>query len=135
MNRVDADAPYQRLAALPRTLWLPAVTNSSGLTAQRLTDLARWRDVLARLPGLLPEGARLTSLQFNPEGITGGERRLLLAGVLRVDSRRDRMAGVTDFVAMVAKDSVFSSRFKSVRLLSTRSLENSPDAEFELECR
>jgi len=53
MNRVDADAPYQRLAALPRTLWLPAVTNSSGLTAQRLTDLARWRDALQC--GALPD--------------------------------------------------------------------------------
>ena len=53
MTRIDPDAPYQRLAALPRTLWLPAVTNSAGETAQRLADLARWRAALQA--GTLPD--------------------------------------------------------------------------------
>ncbi len=53
MTRIDPDAPYEQLAALPRTLWLPAVTSSSGDTARRLADLARWRDALhvGELPG------------------------------------------------------------------------------------
>ena len=47
------NAPYHHLAALPRMLWLPAITNTSGATAQRLTDLALWRDALqtGTLPG------------------------------------------------------------------------------------
>jgi hypothetical protein len=131
---LDRQLGRQRALHLAGAPWKPAPSEAT-LAEPWVADLARWRDVLARLPGLLPEGARLTSLRWNPEGVSGGERRLLLAGVLRVDSRRDRMAGVTDFVAVVARDSVFASQFKSVRLLSTRSLELSPDAEFELECR
>ena len=53
MTGTDPDAPYQRLADLPRTLWLPAVTNSSGATARRLADLATWRSALQA--GALPE--------------------------------------------------------------------------------
>jgi uncharacterized protein with von Willebrand factor type A (vWA) domain len=53
MTRIDPDMPYQRLAALPRTLWLPAVTTSAGETAQRLADLARWRDAVQA--GTLPD--------------------------------------------------------------------------------
>jgi uncharacterized protein with von Willebrand factor type A (vWA) domain len=46
------DAPYDRLAPLPRALWLPALVTSAGRTAQRLTDLERWRTALER--GELP---------------------------------------------------------------------------------
>ncbi|MDP1649242.1 MAG: VWA domain-containing protein [Rubrivivax sp.] len=46
------DAPYDRLALLPRALWLPALVTSAGRTAQRLTDLQRWRVALER--GELP---------------------------------------------------------------------------------
>jgi len=53
MTCTDPDAPYHRLADLPRTLWLPAVTNSAGATARRLADLARWRSALQA--GALPE--------------------------------------------------------------------------------
>ena len=61
------DAPYDRLQALPRSLWLPALVCSAGppadaeaaesaesqdLTAQRLNDVRRWLEALAagRLP-------------------------------------------------------------------------------------
>lgn len=131
---LDRQLARQRALHMAGAPWKPAPSEAT-LAEPWVANLARWREVLARLPALLPEGARLTSVRWNPEGISGGERRLLLAGVLRVDSRRDRMAGVTDFVAVVARDSVFASQFKSVRLVSTRSLEQSPDAEFELECR
>lgn len=46
------DAPYDRLQALPRPLWLPGLVNSVGCCAQRLDDLARWREHL--LQGRLP---------------------------------------------------------------------------------
>lgn len=54
------ERPYERLAMLPRTLWLPALICSVGpaddahadVSPQRLADLARWRDALAR--GELP---------------------------------------------------------------------------------
>lgn len=50
---LDANTPYQRLADLPPTLWLPAVVNSSGNAAQRLEDLAHWRCALDA--GALPD--------------------------------------------------------------------------------
>jgi len=98
-------------------------------------DAGRWRDLLGRLPRLLPEGARLTGIDFNPDQVSGGERKLILHGVLRVDSRRDRTAAVTDFVSVVAKDSLFAAQFRSVRLVSTRARDGGPEAEFEVECR
>jgi hypothetical protein len=52
-----------------------------------------------------------------------------------VDAKRDRMAGVTDIVSAIARDSLFAANFRSVRLLSTRTRESSPDADFELECK
>lgn len=49
------EQPYDRLAPLPRTLWLPALVCSAGpagdaradTSAQRLADLQRWRSALA----------------------------------------------------------------------------------------
>ena len=48
----DVDAPYDRLEALPRELWLPALITSVGDSAQRLADLRAWLDALdaGRLP-------------------------------------------------------------------------------------
>lgn len=51
------EQPFQQLAALPRTLWLPALvchtgTGEADTSAQRLADLQRWRSALAR--GELP---------------------------------------------------------------------------------
>jgi uncharacterized protein with von Willebrand factor type A (vWA) domain len=53
-----ADAPYDGLQALARTLWLPALVNSGGDTASRLADLPRWRDAL-EAGALPPPGADL----------------------------------------------------------------------------
>ena len=100
-----------------------------------VADAGRWRDLLGALPRLLPEGARLTGIQFNPDGVTGGERKLILNGVLRVGSRVDGTAAVTDFVSVISRDSLFASQFRSVRLVSTRARDGGPEAEFEVECR
>jgi len=52
----DLDAPYDRLQALPRALWLPGLVCSAGERGQRLDDSARWLASLAagELP---PSGA------------------------------------------------------------------------------
>ena len=46
------DAPWHRLDALPRALWLPGVIASAGSAESRLADLRRWLDAL--LQGELP---------------------------------------------------------------------------------
>jgi hypothetical protein len=124
----------QRLAHAAGADWKPAATDA-GLAGPWVNDVARWRDLLVRLPTLMPEGVRITNLRFNPDGVMGGERKLLLSGVLRMRGDRDRIGGVTDFVTVVSRDSVFASHFRSVRLLSTNTREGEPDALFELECR
>ena len=52
----DLDAPYHRLQALPRELWLGGLITSAGETALRLDDLRVWLDALAL--GHLPDAAR-----------------------------------------------------------------------------
>ncbi len=51
----DLDAPYDRLQALPRELWLPGLITAAGDCAQRLHDLAPWLAALQR--GELPAQA------------------------------------------------------------------------------
>lgn len=46
------DRPYDRLAPLPRALWLPGIVNSAGACDARLADLDRW--LLALQAGTLP---------------------------------------------------------------------------------
>jgi uncharacterized protein with von Willebrand factor type A (vWA) domain len=43
---VTIDAPYDRLQALPRTLWLPGIVCSAGERGERLSDAARWLSAL-----------------------------------------------------------------------------------------
>jgi Tfp pilus assembly protein PilN len=133
-QQLERQIAAQRELSAAGADWTPPPADA-GLAEAWVSDVTRWRDLLARLPQLLPEGVRLTSVRFNPDGIGGGERKLLLSGVLRVDGRLDRMTGVTDLVATVARDSLFAAHFKSVRLVSTRSRDDLPDAQFELECR
>lgn len=40
------DAPWHRLAELPRALWLPGIVNSAGRSDRRLADLSIWRQAL-----------------------------------------------------------------------------------------
>ena len=50
---MNPDAPYDRLAALPRGLWLPALVCSAGGSEARLAQLRGWVEALAR--GELPD--------------------------------------------------------------------------------
>jgi len=47
------DTPYDRLAALPRELWLPGLVTACGDSAARLADLRGWLDALDQ--GQLPD--------------------------------------------------------------------------------
>ena len=60
----DLDAPYDRVQALPRELWLPGLVNSVGETALRLADLGRWRCALeaGELPPLDADGGDAAAL-------------------------------------------------------------------------
>ena len=51
----DLDAPYDRLEALPRELWLPTLVAAAGDPAQRLGDVAHWLHALEA--GALPDAA------------------------------------------------------------------------------
>ena len=54
MPQPAPDAPYDQLATLPRTLWLPALVSHTGAdaladsSARRLADVQRWRSALAQ---------------------------------------------------------------------------------------
>ncbi|MEY4375305.1 MAG: hypothetical protein RL760_1472 [Candidatus Eisenbacteria bacterium] len=124
-----------RLSTDPRSAvdWRPTPTDAAASTPW-VGDPGRWRALLGRLPALLPENARLTAIEWNPDDITGGDRRLVLTGVLRGAPAEDPMGRVTDFVTAVGRDSLFKARFRSVRLLSTRAHEGG-EAEFKVECR
>ena len=132
--QLDRQLARQRALRQGGTEWIASAAEVAAIEPL-VSDTGRWRDLLGALPRLLPEGARLTGIQFNPDGVTGGERKLLLDGVLRTEPRLGGTAGVTDFVSTIARDSLFASQFHSVRLVSTRAREGSPEAEFEVECR
>ena len=108
------------------------------LLERGVTDGRRWQQRLARIAVALPTNARLTSIEFNPGGVTGAGdwNRLILTGVMRAAPDQDRMRGVTDLVTALQRDSVFSSHFRSIRLASTRITETAgQSAEFVVECR
>jgi len=133
-EQLERQLARQRALRQGGTEWIASSADVAAVEPW-VSDAGRWRDLLGALPGLLPEGARLTGIQFNPDGVTGGDRKLILNGVLRVGPRLDGTAGVTDFVSVIAHDSLFASQFHSVRLVSTRTREGGPEAEFEVECR
>ena len=133
-QQLERQLAHQRVLRQGGSEWVASGTDVAAVEPW-VSDAGRWRDLLGALPRLLPDGARLTAIQFNPDGVTGGERKLLLDGVLRTEPRLGGTAGVTDFVSTIAHDSLFASQFHSVRLVSTRAREGSPEAEFEVECR
>ena len=133
-EQLERQLARQRTLRQGSTEWIAAATEVAAVEPW-VSDAGRWRDLLGALPRLLPDGARLTGIQFNPDGVTGSDRKLLLNGVMRVNPRLGGTAGVTDFVSTIARDSLFASQFHSVRLVSTRAREGEPEADFEVECR
>jgi hypothetical protein len=108
------------------------------LIERGVTDGRRWQQRLTRIALVLPANARLTSLEFNPGGISGAGdwNRLVLSGVLRAAPDQDRMRGVTDLVSALQRDSLLTAHFHSIRLASTRITETAGQStEFVVECR
>lgn len=97
-------------------------------------DAGLWRDRLVRVGRVLPTTARLTSLQWNPDNLSGGDARLLLNGICRVPSGQDRMQSVMTFVSALQADTLIATSFRNIRLVSTSATE-SGDARFVIECR
>lgn len=97
----------------------------------------RWRDRLTRIASLLPPGARLSSLAFNPDQASAAaDQRLVLTGELRVAPGQDRMQGVMQLVAALHRDSLFAAGYRNIRLSSTQISEGTATtAQFVIECR
>lgn len=97
----------------------------------------RWRDRLARLAQVLPANVRLTSVTVNPQSQSGPSERenMLIEGTLRGGGSQDRMQDVMRVVAALREDSLFSRGYRSIRLASSRVLEDAGSAEFSIECR
>lgn len=114
--------------------WRPSSAELSEVGA-RLDEMRRWRDQLQRLPAILPAQARLVSLQYNPDQVSGGDRKLVISGEYRVPPGRDRTTSVMAFVDALSRDSVFSKSYRNIRLVSSRASASGPDAEFVIECR
>jgi hypothetical protein len=115
--------------------WRPGQPEAD-LVSRALRDSGRWRDRLARLGQLVPANARLTDVQFNGDNVSGpGPRKLVLTGEMRPASGGDRMQQVLAFVATLSRDSVFSSGYSNVRLVTTRASAFGEGAEFVIECR
>lgn len=109
-----------------------------GMIERGVIDTRRWRDRLYQLAAAMPANTRLTSIEFNPSGVSGGAdwNRLLLTGVLRAEPNEDRMKGVTRVVGILQRDSVLSRHFHSIRLASTRINGTAgTSADFVIECR
>jgi Tfp pilus assembly protein PilN len=113
-------------------------TDEMALVARAVNEPRIWRADLERIPALLPANVRLTSIEFNPSGISGSGDwdRLVLSGTLHADPGQDRMRGVADMVARLQKDSVLTSHYRNIRLANTRISDPSgSSAEFAVECR
>jgi hypothetical protein len=126
----------QQLRALQGQIGEQRLTPDEIALLERYVSSPRlWRARLARLPEVLPAGARLSTAAFNPQGTSGGEA-LVLAGVLRPQGGQDRMGAVTGLVETLRADTVFARGYGSIRLVSTRMAESDADLlEFTIECR
>jgi hypothetical protein len=88
------------------------------------------------LPALLPSNARITSLAFNPDNVSGAaDVKLVVSGVMLSGSSTDRIENVMGFVNTLSRDPVFSSGYQHIRLVTTRAASGSEGAEFMIECR
>ena len=98
---------------------------------------ARWHRRLSRLSSILPPNVTLTSIDLNPQNLTGGgSPPLVISGRLRTTDQQERMRGVMNLVSTLHSDSVFGAGYQNIKLAST-SIPEGPgsSAEFVIECR
>jgi uncharacterized protein with von Willebrand factor type A (vWA) domain len=110
----DLDAPYDRLAELPRALWLSGLVTAVGDTAQRLADLAPWLAALeaGELPpdpahcgdpiALHAMRSAIGELGLPPlcRGVTALAQQVLRTLLWHLDRVIDRAVGVTPEAAL-----------------------------------
>ncbi len=134
---VERQAASLRATRTDPTDW-SRQTAEMAMLERGVADSRRWRERLERLAAALPANARLTAIEFNPAGISGGTdwNRLVLTGVLKAAPDQDRMRGVAELVSTLQRDSVLSRHFGAIRLASTGITETSGStADFVIECR
>ena len=132
---IERQAARMRSAQSAGLEWRPKADDAVAI-ARVLADSRQWRDRLARLPEVLPEHARITSMQFNPDNLSGGAQKLVLTGEFRGASGPDRVRQVMTFAEALKKDSLFSAGYSDIRLVTTRTSGTGDDAvEFVVECR
>jgi hypothetical protein len=103
-----------------------------------LANPRRWSVRLARLAAVLPGDAMLVSVAVNPDNQAGeaDQERLILAGVIRPAPGQDRMRSIMALVAALHSDSLFSSQYRTIRLVESRlGSSAAAPAEFRIECR
>jgi uncharacterized protein with von Willebrand factor type A (vWA) domain len=123
------DRPYDRLAALPATLWRPALVTAAGTPAARLAHVAAWRAALLR--GELPPAG----LDFDdPDAITplrlvigrlglpslargapAAAEQLLRTALWHLDGLIDRPAGQPRGAAIAAMAAAFRAEWERQR--------------------
>lgn len=114
--------------------WQPTAQDAAQAQAALLSTRV-WRDRLARLSEILPPGARIQSLAFNPDNTSGAGAKFVITGEIRSNGQ-DRMQSVMGFVNALSRDSVFTAGLGTVRLATTRaSAAGGDEAEFVVECR
>lgn len=143
VSLVKATSQVERMVAGMRALqgqggqWDAGPTEVAEL--QRYAANARqWRDRLVRLGAILPSGIRLTALAVNPDNLASpaDQQRLVLTGEVRRIPGRDHMKDVMDLISTLHRDSVFSSTYGNVKLVSTRISEaGGKTVVFVVECR
>ena len=125
----DIDAPYDRLQALPSTLWRGAVITASGRTPQRLADLAQWRAALGA--GELPppradfgdplalDAFRVVVARLELPALARGKPALVeqVLGTLlwHLDALIDRAPGETRDAAIARLAAAFAAQWEVLR--------------------
>jgi hypothetical protein len=115
--------------------WRPGTAEAENVT-RHLASPRVWRTRLSRLPQIMPDGARLRSLAYNPDNVSGaGDVKLVLTGEMHGAAGSGRLQEVMGFVNALSRDSVFAAGFRNVRLVTTRALASGDGTEFVVECR
>jgi DNA-binding IscR family transcriptional regulator len=96
-------------------VWRPGEAERREIV-RHLRDTRVWQARLARLPLILPPEARLRSLQFNPENVSGTpDVQLVIAGEMRGGAGQGRVQQVMTFVNSLSRDSVHQLLLPLVR--------------------
>ncbi len=146
-----ANAPYYLLAGMERSLWMPALVCSSGVTAERLQHLPQWEHALVagQLPALRADFAdadavgvlRTLVAELGLCGLTEGSaslaRQVLRAMLWHLDQLIDRPVGEPRAQAIERMAAAFRADWTQQRqgwdevLVLFKSLGDLPDLQWD----